>query len=103
MSNALKARLSAGKVAINAWSLLPSTFAAEFLVQGGWDSITFDMQHGLHDYASAVQCIQAGQKHPAEAAESDHQKHINRQRLTGDDEQRHDRFSLLGLPHWEPH
>lgn len=64
MSNPLKARLKAGKVAINAWSLLPSTFAAEVLVQGGWDSITFDMQHGLHDYASAAACIQACQKHP---------------------------------------
>lgn len=64
MSNPLKAHLLAGKVALNAWSLLPSTFAAEFLVQGGWDSITFDMQHGLHDYASAVACIQACQKYP---------------------------------------
>lgn len=65
MTNKLKARLESGKVALNAWSLLPSTFAAEFMVQGGWDSITFDMQHGLHDYASAVACIQACQAHPA--------------------------------------
>lgn len=64
MTNKLKARLKAGKVAINAWSLLPSTFVAEFMVQGGWDSITFDMQHGLHDYASAVACIQACQAYP---------------------------------------
>ena len=64
MTNKLKARLKAGKVAVNAWSLLPSTFAAEFMVQAGWDSVTFDMQHGLHDYASAVACIQACQAHP---------------------------------------
>ena len=64
MTNKLKARLKSGKVAVNAWSLLPSTFAAEFMVQAGWDSVTFDMQHGLHDYASAVACIQACQAHP---------------------------------------
>lgn len=65
MTNKLKADLGAGKVALNAWSLLPSTYAAEFMAQAGWDSITFDMQHGLHDYASAVACIQACQKHAA--------------------------------------
>ncbi|MGC1303936.1 MAG: aldolase/citrate lyase family protein [Caulobacteraceae bacterium] len=65
MINKLKAHLKAGKVGVNAWSLLPSSFAAEFLVQGGWDSITFDLQHGLHDYASAVACIQACQSYPA--------------------------------------
>jgi 4-hydroxy-2-oxoheptanedioate aldolase len=65
MANKLKARLKDGKVGLNAWSLLPSTYAAEFLVQGGWDSVTFDLQHGLHDYASAVACIQACQSYPA--------------------------------------
>lgn len=65
MTNKLKARLKSGKVAVNAWSLFPSTFAAEFMVQAGWDSVTFDMQHGLHDYASAVACIQACQAHAA--------------------------------------
>jgi 4-hydroxy-2-oxoheptanedioate aldolase len=64
VGNQLKARLAAGKICVNAWSVLPSTFAAEFLAQGGWDSITFDMQHGLHDYASTVACIQATQAHP---------------------------------------
>jgi 4-hydroxy-2-oxoheptanedioate aldolase len=64
MANRLKARLDAGGIAINGWSLLPSTYAAEFLAQGGWDSITFDMQHGLHDYSSAVACIQACQAYP---------------------------------------
>ncbi len=64
MPNALKAHLQEGKVALNAWSLLPSTYTAEFMVQAGWDSITFDMQHGLHDYASAVACIQACQAYP---------------------------------------
>ncbi len=65
MANPLKARLQEGKIALNAWSLLPSTYTAEFMVQAGWDSITFDMQHGLHDYTSAVACIQACQGHPA--------------------------------------
>jgi 4-hydroxy-2-oxoheptanedioate aldolase len=65
VANKLKAHLQEGKVALNAWSLLPSTYTAEFMVQAGWDSITFDMQHGLHDYASAVACIQACQAHAA--------------------------------------
>ncbi len=64
MSNPLKSRLKAGKTCVNAWSLLPSTFGAEALAQTGWDSVTLDMQHGLHDYASTVACIQAMQAHP---------------------------------------
>jgi len=64
MVNELKARLKAGRVCVNGWSILPSPFAAELLAQTGWDSITIDMQHGLHDYASAVSCIQAMQAHP---------------------------------------
>ncbi|MGA0602836.1 HpcH/HpaI aldolase family protein [Caulobacter sp. KR2-114] len=64
MSNPLKARLMAGKTCVNAWSTLPSTFVAEALAQAGWDSVTIDIQHGLHDYTSAVACIQAMQAHP---------------------------------------
>ncbi len=64
MSNPLKARLKAGKTCLNAWSVLPSTFVAEALARTGWDSVTIDLQHGLHDYASLVACIQAMQAAP---------------------------------------
>jgi len=61
MANKLKAHLASGKLAINAWSSLPSTYVAECMAQSDWDSITYDLQHGIHDYASAVACIQACQ------------------------------------------
>ena len=64
MSNKLKARLSAGKAAVNAWLAIPSGFSAEVMAQCGWDSVTVDIQHGVQDYQSMVQCFQAMQAHP---------------------------------------
>lgn len=63
MPNQLKARLKLGQACINGWSLIPSNFCAEVFAQAGWDSITFDLQHGLHDYRSAIDCIQAIQSY----------------------------------------
>src|ERR1700759_5805861 len=34
------------------------------MAQWGWDSVTVDMQHGVQDYQSMVQCFQAMQAHP---------------------------------------
>lgn len=62
MANALRKSLAEGQACLNGWSLLPCASTAETFVQGGWDSITFDMQHGLHDYASVVACLQATQR-----------------------------------------
>src|ERR1700674_4006305 len=62
--NQLKMRLDSGTPCVNGWLLLPSTFTAEAMAQAGWDSLTIDMQHGLLDYTSAVQIIQAIQAHP---------------------------------------
>ncbi len=59
MTNTLKAKLENGQACLNGWSLLPSHFAIELYAQGGWDCVTIDIQHGLHDYASALLCIQA--------------------------------------------
>ncbi|MDE2514730.1 MAG: 2,4-dihydroxyhept-2-ene-1,7-dioic acid aldolase [Rhodospirillales bacterium] len=67
MSNALKRRLAAGKAAVNGWLAIPSGFSAEVMAQCGWDSVTVDMQHGVQDYQSMVQCFQAMQAHPATA------------------------------------
>jgi 4-hydroxy-2-oxoheptanedioate aldolase len=64
MSNQLKARIAAGKAAVNAWLAIPSGFAAEVMAQCGWDSVTVDIQHGVQDYQSMVQCFQAMQAHP---------------------------------------
>jgi 4-hydroxy-2-oxoheptanedioate aldolase len=64
MSNKLRARIAAGKAAVNGWLAIPSGFSAEVMAQCGWDSVTVDMQHGVQDYQSMVQCFQAMQAHP---------------------------------------
>jgi 4-hydroxy-2-oxoheptanedioate aldolase len=64
MSNKLKARIAAGKAAVNGWLAIPSGFSAEVMAQCGWDSVTVDLQHGVQDYQSMVQCFQAMQAHP---------------------------------------
>jgi len=64
MMNKLKARLKSGKACVNAWLAIPSGFSAEVMAQCGWDSVTVDMQHGVQDYQSMVQCFQAMDRHP---------------------------------------
>lgn len=62
--NALKARWKAGKAATCGWLAIPSGFSAEVMAQCGFDAITVDLQHGVQDYQSMVQCLQAVDKHP---------------------------------------
>jgi 4-hydroxy-2-oxoheptanedioate aldolase len=62
--NKLKARLTSGKACLNAWLAIPSGFSAEVMAQCGFDSVTVDMQHGVQDYQSMVQCFQAMDKYP---------------------------------------
>ena len=64
MANELKARIAAGKANVNGWLAIPSGFSAEVMAQCGWKSVTVDMQHGLEDFQSMVQCFQAMQAHP---------------------------------------
>ena len=64
MASKLKARIVAGKAAVNGWLAIPSGFSAEVMAQCGWDSVTVDLQHGVQDYLSMVQCFQAMQGHP---------------------------------------
>ncbi len=63
--NTLKARWKSGKAAVNGWLAIPSGFSAEVMAQCGFDSITVDMQHGVQDYQSMVQCFQAMGQFPA--------------------------------------
>src|SRR5262249_21530568 len=63
-TNMLKKRLQAGKACVNALLAIPSGFSAEVMAQCGWDSVTVDIQHGVQDYQSMVQCFQAMDKHP---------------------------------------
>tara|TARA_B100001059_G_scaffold206535_1_gene217403 strand:- start:7155 stop:7943 length:789 start_codon:yes stop_codon:yes gene_type:complete len=57
--NKLKELFKSGKPIINSWLAVPSSFSAEIMAQQGWDSLTIDMQHGLIDYPSAVNMMQA--------------------------------------------
>jgi 2-keto-3-deoxy-L-rhamnonate aldolase RhmA len=62
--NKLKERWKAGKAAVNGWLAIPSGFSAEVMAQCGWDSVTVDMQHGVQDYQTTVQCFQAMDRLP---------------------------------------
>ena len=64
MPNLLKAKLQSGAVCLNGWSQLPSASVMEQFAQAGWDSILIDLQHGLHDYASALACLQTLAAYP---------------------------------------
>ncbi len=64
MANKLKQIWSSGKAAVNGWLAIPSGFSAEVLAQCGFDSVTVDLQHGVQDYLSMVECFQAMQAHP---------------------------------------
>ena len=64
MANNVKKIWASGKVVVNAWLAIPSGFSAEVIAQCGFDSVTVDMQHGVQDYLSMVQCFQAMHGHP---------------------------------------
>ncbi|MGO9359743.1 MAG: HpcH/HpaI aldolase family protein [Xanthobacteraceae bacterium] len=64
MANRVKEIWASGKVVINAWLSIPSGFSAEVMAQCGFDSVTVDLQHGVQDYMSMVQCFQAIGAHP---------------------------------------
>src|ERR1700709_670376 len=64
MANKVKEVWASGKAVVNAWLAIPSGFSAEVIAQCGFDSVTVDMQHGVQDYQSMVQCFQAMHAHP---------------------------------------
>ena len=63
-TNNVKKVWASGKAVVNAWLAIPSGFSAEVIAQCGFDSVTVDMQHGVQDYLSMVQCFQAMNGHP---------------------------------------
>jgi 4-hydroxy-2-oxoheptanedioate aldolase len=64
MPNKVKTLWESGKAVVNGWLAIPSGFSAEIMAQCGFDSVTVDLQHGVQDYLSMVQCFQAMQAHP---------------------------------------
>ena len=57
--NKLKKIFKEGKVVVNGWLQIPSSFSAEVMANQGWDSLTIDMQHGAIDYPNALQMLQS--------------------------------------------
>ncbi|MFZ5733952.1 MAG: HpcH/HpaI aldolase family protein [Pseudomonadota bacterium] len=64
MTNKVKEIWASGKVVVNAWLAIPSGFSAEVMAGCGFDSVTVDIQHGVQDYMSMIECFQAMGKHP---------------------------------------
>lgn len=44
---------------LNGWLAIPEGFSAEIMAHQGFDSLTIDMQHGVHDYLKAVDLLRA--------------------------------------------
>lgn len=57
--NPLRWRWAEGGAVHGAWSMLPSSVAAEALARGGADYVCVDLQHGAVDYSDAVPMFQA--------------------------------------------
>lgn len=57
--NKLKNIWNNGDVVFNGWLQIPNTWTAELMAHAGYDSITIDMQHGLHSMENAIQLLQA--------------------------------------------
>jgi 4-hydroxy-2-oxoheptanedioate aldolase len=57
--NSLRTLWSSGSAAVNGWLAIANSFSAETMAHQGWDSLTIDLQHGVVDYQSMVQMLQA--------------------------------------------
>jgi len=57
--NPLKSSWQEGKQTVNGWLAIPSNVTAEVMAHQGWDSLTFDMQHGLVDYTDTLPMLAA--------------------------------------------
>lgn len=53
----LAGRLRAGEALTSAWSTIPEPVVAELCARGGFDCVTIDMQHGMHDPVSVMRSI----------------------------------------------
>lgn len=59
MKNKLKQIWQTGGTATVGWLHIPNTWSAEVMANAGWDAVTVDMQHGLHNIETAMQMLQA--------------------------------------------
>jgi 4-hydroxy-2-oxoheptanedioate aldolase len=58
-TNPLRDIWAKGGTVVNGWLHIPSMWSAELMANAGWDSLTVDMQHGLHSMETAIQMMQA--------------------------------------------
>ena len=63
--NLVRTRLEAGETVVNAWSSIPSAYAAEGLGHSGVHAVTVDLQHGMIGFQDAVGLMQAISATPA--------------------------------------
>lgn len=57
--NRLKGLWEQGQPALGGWLTVPSSFTAELFAHAGFDWVCVDMQHGLIDYQTGVEMLQA--------------------------------------------
>ena len=57
--NKIRQILQEQQTVLNGWLHIPSSWSAELMSHAGWDSLTIDLQHGMHDVVTAVQMLQA--------------------------------------------
>jgi 4-hydroxy-2-oxoheptanedioate aldolase len=57
--NTLRTIWRAGGAAVNGWLAIPSAFATETMAHAGFDALTIDLQHGIIEYAHAVDMLTA--------------------------------------------
>lgn len=63
--NQVRARLETGQLIVNAWLSIGSSYSAEGVGHSGVHSVTVDLQHGMLDFADALQMMQAISATPA--------------------------------------
>ncbi len=56
--NKLKEIWQQGETVLCGWLHIPNTWSAEVMANAGWDAVTVDMQHGLHNIETAMQMMQ---------------------------------------------
>ena len=64
MRNPLKEKWAGGEETIGGWLAIADAFSAEIMGKVGYDYLCIDMQHGVADYATAIQMLQALESAP---------------------------------------
>jgi 4-hydroxy-2-oxoheptanedioate aldolase len=64
-ANQIRTRLAAGEIIVNGWLSIGSSYSAEGVGHSGVHSVTVDLQHGMLEFADALQMMQAISSTPA--------------------------------------